>query len=1007
MTHTDVVAIEIELNSNNDADTVIMQKHKNIKNALTRAKNQCDKEKYPTLGDDPHDFLTVGLNAKARNRITENKVVGDIQVHENSDVIVNPFFVPLSGGSALDIPNKDFYTSYSYCYALLLKSNVANSDMISKIYKRLININELKELCSMFKLCKISIKLLHNNRFKKVTNLINSNILNTLFNESETNKTYEFQENEMIVPLFNLSESNARGYLSLYTVTQTIGDLPTIMSTINLFNSDYTIPIDKSVQRLLDNIDSNSFWTLAKNCSFPLFKIFDKRTFSYNGVRLHTIRSETLNGSKNINQLIDNIEKQQIGYNKAQKSRKIRKEESDKGYQLPGNDITDNKENVTNGDKRDQDEFSKAEHQNLYKLLKNQPDRTFYINNTDIPVTKNDIADIFDRITNDKYRFKLFNAMLTSKEYCHLVVNNKRVLIKNSDHLSKYRPFYAYAFGYAWNTLYLEEAILSTKSTRFNRHAFDLETAQFLPTFPFTKSDLRKNPYLTLLLPDDIIDPSTNMIGLHAPHDHKKYHGLTSPEEAKRRFNVFCTGDPDKDMFDIKGIDPTVLSVSGSIMPACLQKLSPLFEKCSSKDADYVVRWKSFFKHYYGDSDIDLMCKCSSISKLIMYGSVFIKHLMELLNIERSDIVIKPDKKSAIIVTKHFFKECVDDVNDVMGSDYSSNDLIEMFNQGDALDKKNKQDNANESLEELLQEYFYTDYTSQKGKRNVEWRKSKKDSEIAFDKELERSFTTLSPFENFAIKMVSYDISESSMTNKRDSEFYFFVNDFRDDDNKVSAEDNYLVFKYSESLKFKIDSDKMQRCVEMFQIREFDSFNTVARFHLPCVRAYYQENKFWLLPSFITAMHTGLNIDYKYFAGSRDPANICQKYVSRGFGMILNSSEKRGIVAYSQSVDEFNGMYKANKASDIFGPKDIDHNYFCPGVFKLGLDKSVYTDPGTRFAKSNEDVHESYKTETGYDADADRCIINMFNLRTIDKTGDVVPYKNWIGDAFYDYMQSI
>jgi hypothetical protein len=463
-----------------------------------------------------------------------------------------------------------------------------------------------------------------------------------------------------------------------------------------------------------------------------------------------------------------------------------------------------------------------------------------------------------------------------------------------------------------------------------------------------------------------------------------------------RRFNIFCTEDPNKNLFDIEGIDPATLTVSGSIMTACLQKLSPLFEKCTSEDMDDVQRWKVFFKHFYGESDVDLMCRCESVSELIMYGTKFIQHICKLYDIDRDEVEVKPCKKSAIIVTKHFFKECVDDVNDAMDMEYTAKDLIELFKQIDMNE-------YTPEFDQLLQDYFHTDYTAQKSKRNVEWRKAKKANEIKFDRELERSFTTHTPFKDFVVKMSSYDVSEATL-HRRDSDIYFFVNDFRDEDNQVPPEENYVVFRYGESLKFKINATKMVRDVEMFKINDYDSFNTVARFHLPCVRAYYQNGKFYMLPSFITAMHTGINIDYKYFAGSRDPANICQKYISRGYGIVLNASEKKGILTYSKAVDEYNGMYKVRDASEIFGPKTLTHNYFCPGVFKLGLDRESYVDHGTRFANSDADVIQAYETESGYTPGSPDCVINMFNMSPVTKTGDVSPYKAWVADAFYDYM---
>lgn len=1008
-------------------DTVATTTHDSIKEAFAQSTQ--------ILEEDHHDFIKIGTQSEtaggAEAEVTELDLADD-------SVIDNPFFVGMEGGSAMKLPTRDFFTKYSYCFALLLRKDATiDSSATEKIYEKRHSVNNLRDLCGNFRLVKVSINLLHNIRFKKMTNLIDARILRTLFGTE-----YDFQDEEMIVPLFNLSESDALNYLSLYRVTQSIDDLSSVLSSVNVFNSEYTVPIDAAIESLLQNIDPRTYWSQKKNCEFPLHEIHNQRSFSYNGVRLDKIRSEVLAGAKNIAHLIEriNTKSDHKVTMTTQKATKMAKRSTQfnafDGYQaidedavktpkIPATDptttgavvtvaatpsgkaettVTDNDSTDTAGsagsDRSDQHtppQFTKAEHQNLYRLLKGQKNRTFYVQNNELTVSADDIANIFDRITNEKYRFQLLNTLMVSKEYCHLVVNNKRVLERNADLFQKYRAFYSYAMTYAWITLYLEEAVLGTKSTRFQRHTFDLETAHSLPTFPFSKSNLRQSPYSTVLLPDDAIDSSTNLVGLHSAYDHSKYHGLASPAEAKRRLNIFGSGHPDKDIFDIKGVDKSIFSISGSVMPACLQKMSPLFEKCSGPDEDETSRWNKYFKHFYGESDIDLMCRCNSVAELIMYGTKFIDHVCETLEIERSDLTIKPDKKSAIIVSKHFFTECLDDVNDAIGTDYTAQQLIELFENSEHPD-------FTEAFDQMAQDYFYSDYAAHKSARNVDWRKSKRASGTKFDSELERAFMKFTPFDKFDIKMVTYDMPEEKQV-KRDTEIYFFVNDFRDEDSKVPPEQNFLVFKYSESLKFKIHSEKMTRPVEIFKVSDFDPFNTVARFHLPCVRAYYQNDKFYMLPSFITAMHTGINIDYKYFAGSRDPANICQKYVTRGYGLILNSSEKKGIVTYSKAVDEFNGMYSITSERDIFGPLDLTHNYFCPGVFKMGLDRGAYKETDTEFAKTEEDIRKAYAVE-GYDVTSNDCAINMLNIRAIGKDGNVNPYKSWVADAFYDYVQS-
>jgi hypothetical protein len=57
------------------------------------------------------------------------------------------------------------------------------------------------------------------------------------------------------------------------------------------------------------------------------------------------------------------------------------------------------------------------------------------------------------------------------------------------------------------------------------------------------------------------------------------------------------------------------------------------------------------------------------------------------------------------------------------------------------------------------------------------------------------------------------------------------------------------------------------------------------------VRAYYNGSNVFMTPSFITSQMTFMNIDYKYFVGSRDPIEIINKYRLRGYGTWLSHSE--------------------------------------------------------------------------------------------------------------------
>jgi hypothetical protein len=82
-------------------------------------------------------------------------------------------------------------------------------------------------------------------------------------------------------------------------------------------------------------------------------------------------------------------------------------------------------------------------------------------------------------------------------------------------------------------------------------------------------------------------------------------------------------------------------------------------------------------------------------------------------------------------------------------------------------------------------------------------------------------------------------------------------------------------------------------------------------------------------------MMTMMNIDYKYFAGSKDPIEIINKYRNRGFGTFLNDKEKIKMVEYNDAVEKWKKLYNLKKKSkvsidSIFGAIDINNDFFKP-----------------------------------------------------------------------------
>jgi hypothetical protein len=65
--------------------------------------------------------------------------------------------------------------------------------------------------------------------------------------------------------------------------------------------------------------------------------------------------------------------------------------------------------------------------------------------------------------------------------------------------------------------------------------------------------------------------------------------------------------------------------------------------------------------------------------------------------------------------------------------------------------------------------------------------------------------------------------------------------------------------------------------LELFPIKQDDFMNVVSSFHLPCVRGYYDGNDVYMTTSCVIAHMTLMNIDYKYFTGTKDSYDIILK----------------------------------------------------------------------------------------------------------------------------------
>lgn len=915
---------------------------------MSSVKNDLSKCKFDD--PDPHNFIdTSGKKI--------NQKVKSISLTQKT--IINPFFVGINGGSIMSVKSSDIRKNYKHVYILCLKNTIIDNketELIMNIFNRTVDQQILASICEKFVLIKAPIVLLRNYSLKKRSNLVEGTFLDLRFKKTDGTN---YDIDAIVIPMIELNETNILMYIKMHSGNMSFDQLNTTMFLTSFYSKHNLYLFDSQITSDILKIDTECYWKNSKNCLFNMNDIFMERSLSYNGHRLDLVRYATFIGTKTLNEHLTLLK-------------------TNKNY--------------------DFDEIKiKSEHMNIYQALRVSENRTFYatIDEGQFSFTKDDIANHFDKITNELYRFKLLNTFLVSKDLCHFVINNKRVLKRNADLFEKYKPLYSYLLGYAWVTFYLEESICTTKSTKNDRFVYCIDTANELPLFPFSMENVHNNPYITLLLNRDLIDPMTNYMSINALEKYKTYYGLCTREEALKRFNSFVSGKHDVNIF--RDLDPKIFSFSGSVIPACLQRRSPLMDLCTSDDMNFDDIYGTYYAHYYGESDVDVMCAATTTAEFLSRCSIFLNQLIKNLDCKRENIKIIPNKSMSVIISKHFFKECIDDLNNELNTQYTSVQLIKLFET--CLSENNKNTHM---LPNDIVKYFYVDYVQEKNKSIKKWKTLQQINNIDFDTELVSAFNSITAAEDMAIRTIPYD-STSDDLNRRDSEIYYFVNDFRDPENQVSKEKNFLVFKFAESIKYKIQSTKLKRPIEIFKIDNTEPFSVVARFHKPCVRAYLQNNTFYMLPSFITAMMSMINIDYKYFASSQNPVDIINKYCMRGYSVILNTNEKKAIVLHNKKIDTHNGMFRIVSESQCFGPKSLNDKIYKPGVYKLNLPEAIYVPSSHTYIKNIGDLRTFYQKNNMLHS---KPIFDMLEFTTISKTGNISPLQMWVADAYYEQMNS-
>ena len=907
-------------------------------------------------------FLTKQTNENRIEIDNNNYIISNGDIKKiNDNYIKNPFFINIYEENDKDLFSK-YYKIYDSILILCLKDSVNDiSNIGTYFFKELITLEQMNKISDNFMLFRYNMNILKQNNFKKIHCILQNDLLKTMFG----NLDIDFEVTELVIPLIELKYSSAKLYISLYDEFNNFKNLDIILETSRLYNKNYEEPILKNTINFLTNFNV-SFWSNKINCNLNMTKNFLGRNFTYNIVNQSNIEQGIVNNSTEKSKIIS----------------KLKNESNDVDYIK--SILEDNKSFV-----------------DIYNAL-NETNRTYYAktDTNDLKFSKNSIISyIFDKTNYEFDKFFLINNLIVSKEYCHLVLNNLELLkeLNKINYFNKHKIIFKYTFGYAWLCMYIEECIFKTKSTKHSRYVFDIDTVNQLPYFPISFDDIWQNPYLTLLIDNKIIDLNNNCTSLK-PINNEKYYGTCNLNEFKQRVNIFICGDSKRNIFS--DLDWSKFALSGSIILACAERNSPLMDNYivnSSNDNKLLNYYKIFFK----DSDIDLMSNTNSIIEFIKNVSHFLKILkknLNLINEQKSSIETIPVKYSGIMISDYFIDYYLEELNQELGLKLSKNELIEK------IDTKSYD----------LNEYFYDKYFEIKKKMLKIIKNNYGDiyNDDNIDNEILRMYLKKNDINKLEITYRSnFKITKNNYI-YNDLDYPVFINDIVDE--KVDEESNFLVYKQTEGIRYKFKSELLLRDIELFQVKGPDYFSVVGKFHFPCVRSYYNGENVYFLPSSISSYMTKINIDYKYFAGTNDPIKIANKYRSRGFTAIFNNEELKHMLFYNNEIRENNDVYHIEGKNKDDLKKDLQVKTIKDNIF-LKLFKNNKSDLNENNLINEEKndeidyindlnkVKSIYKEKFNYDSD--NSVIDMFKLKSINKNGNINPYKDWVLKSYWDNFE--
>jgi hypothetical protein len=856
---------------------------------------------------------------------------------------------------------------------ILCSLNLNNVKEVSKkLFSPILDEETFTVLKSSLILIDSGMNILNNQKHLVSSLLIEKDVL-----EDYNKFNLDLNENELVVPIINIDYLTLIEYVNQYKNKNDLKSIYNLMLLNQEFPTSNKLLISNMSSKIM-NLDDANYWTYTFNCFLNMSNEFLKRDFDFKLVKrfdqtisiIHKISKLTLNDLQNDDYL-------NVMFNH-QKYVDAKCAVEKKGYKLYyiAKNCEFNNEDINNM-------FTKIISSIDYYSEKINNIKGFENLESKLEKYKNIVEQL------EKQKYDLFNNLLVSKKYCHLIVNNHYILKLMKSHIEKYIGLYRYLWGYPMLTLYIEESIKRTTMTGEDRFVVRINTANSFPIFPYFNKDPTLNPYMPIMIDNDLLDTDTNIGGIkYSTTIPKENRGITDLNGFRKNLNIFLTGNSDSCV--LNNVDMTNLAFSGSCITACSLKYHPLIQLFEGLGLSDDLKISRFYEEYYGKSDVDVICNIQDPFEYIDKVHQFRSDIFKGMNgVEEIDLQLNLNKKVAIIIDKKFVNLVIKQEKTNLSFDFIT---------------QNMRDNIE------VKKLFYNYYLDAK-KTYIE----EKFSDFDDDRLSKIKETYYDIFSTVSIEdLVVIYINEPSV--------YYREDDFRKDVQNYSfsnfemLKDQTFFFKFYENFKYRLVCPKfLKKELEIFQPRYKDFFATVSRFHLPCVRGYYNGDDVYLLPSCIFSLMTFQNIDYKYFAGSKDPVEIINKNRTRGFGVFLNPRERYQYVNYSYEIDKWNKQMnltsrKFTVVKEILGNLNLNNNFFKPKGVEIGLTNTIYADiSDNKYVESEEDVLNDLKTNYNWNEpellgkvlEKLKGKSNTLALRHIDKNGYPIPYDPEMSQLFW------